>query len=1717
MRNRFARSLIGIAATLVAAGSAHASDIVNTGTLTYEVGGQPRTVTSNTVVLMTERPPTPAKLTFMRLAPTSTAATPVRAEGGQCRNTAGAFAPVTLPGDGNVDLTNALVQDTRTFRAGDVVFIRLADGNRNLDPTSREVIEVRVTTNSGDEEVLRLRETDIDTAVFTAPIATLAIPPAAVKFDCLLSVDNGTDIKASYVDTFYPTDIGVADALIDPFGFVFSTEDGAPVNGVSVILLDENGQPTEAFGDDGLSEPYPTTVTTGGSVTTNARTYQFPPGGFRFPLLRAGNYRLRVIPPVGFRSPSTVDPQLLDLLVGPDGQTFIIDPIGSYGGNFPVFGAPVKIDLPVDPLRGTLVLTKNASSGQASVGDFVQYKVTLTNRNRVVPQTNAIVTDTLPVGFRYRAGSMRINDVAAEPQISADGRTLTVPLGTIEAGATRTITYVTQIGASTPLGDAVNAAAATAEGGISASNGATVGVRITNGFFTDAMTIVGRIVEGQCGVDLKTRPGVGGIRLTLEDGTYVVTDENGQYHLEGVRPGTHVVQMDLSTIPEGYEAVECAKNTRTAGRAFSQFVEGQGGSLWRADFFLRRKDGSTATLPKVVKTPAPVGSATPVPVVGKGAEAIPGEPLMVPDAKAAAVVAAPLDDAEAAGNIDWLEGQTPGTALLFPKPDYNPRAPVTRVVVKHAPSQKVKLTVNGVVADPLNFDGVQTSLDNQVAVSIWRALPLQDGENVIRAEITGGESFENRVYYSNTATRATYVPERSKLVADGVTRPVIAVRMTDRTGKPVRAGLTGPFRVRPPYTPATELDAQQERQLAGLDRFDPTWRVIGDDGIALIELQPTTQTGTAELEFEFNVDRQKRKDEVRAWLAPAARDWMVVGFASGTYGFNTLAKNSEKLADTSKDTTYQDGQVSLYAKGRVKGKWVLTLAYDSERTKRGLDGRRSLLRVIDPGRYYTVYGDRSQQGYDAASSEKLYLRLERPQFYALFGDYETGLSDSQLGAYNRTLTGGKAEYRGERLSATAFLADTALNFQRDEIQGNGLSGPYPLSRRDLILNTEKVKIETRDRFRSERIVDTKYLSRHIDYDIDYDSGTLLFREPVLSRDRQFNPNFIVVEYETEGTAVTYTNAGGRVVVEPIKGKLQIGATAVRDEDTTGRSNLGAVDVRLRPTDRTEVRLEAAMTDSKGAGTNEAYIAEVEHRGDKVDAVVYYRQQDNAFGVGQQNRSEGGTRKVGVDGRMEITKGLDVNATAYREEYMNSLAEREAVNANLEYRNNNTSMRVGVLHADDTNQDGEKLTSTLLQLGASQRMLDGKLDLTAENDFSIGGGGNESVDYPARYRVGATYALRPDVRLIARHEITDGESFNAATTQFGIDASPWSGARLATTLNQQEMGENGQRSFANLGLTQSLLLGKNWGVDLSVDSAQTFSGSLDPADVLNPNHPVASGGQLGRNRLTDDFVAVSAGATYRSELWSWNGRAEYRDADSGNQYGIQASLLRQIEGGVSLSLSTRAFRFDQDDGSRTTAINTDASIAWRPLGSRWSILDKFEVRMDQVDDGVAGGYNPFGNSGLTVSGDAKSWRIVNNFALNRVSGAWGQDGDLEQRSQFTLFYGSKYVLSRFDAQDFKGYTHLLGIEARLDLLTWLDIGVSGSIRHAVEADNFAFSVGPTIGVTPFANAWISVGYNILGFRDREFEESRYTRDGFYIMMRLKFDQQTPKDLGLGDSK
>ena len=173
----------------------------------------------------------------------------------------------------------------------------------------------------------------------------------------------------------------------------------------------------------------------------------------------------------------------------------------------------------------------------------------------------------------------------------------------------------------------------------------------------------------------------------------------------------------------------------------------------------------------------------------------------------------------------------------------------------------------------------------------------------------------------------------------------------------------------------------------------------------------------------------------------------------------------------------------------------------------------------------------------------------------------------------RAFNGVKAEYRSERISAVAFAADSPNRHRHDEIQGNGLSGPYALGARPILANSERVAIEVRDRLHSDRIVERRLLSRHIDYDIDYEAGTLRFREPILSRSSALDPQ-LRRGYESTGSR-SARHAG------PVSGAASTrssgAATAVLDSTprtTAGRSRRPLPSVSLA-----EIRAECGHRQS----------------------------------------------------------------------------------------------------------------------------------------------------------------------------------------------------------------------------------------------------------------------------------------------------------------------------------------------------------------------------------------------------------------------------------------------------------------------------------------------------------------------------------------------------------
>lgn len=1899
--------------------------IENTAAATIGADGQ-MMIPSNTVrIVSVVRPRTPATLTFLKYAPVLTTSEPIAVHptaygNGSLPDTVFELlaAPVQIPSGEPINLGQSLPLATAAiFHRGEPVFLRLADPDQNVDPTVAETVLVTLTASiTGDAEILRLTETGPNTGIFTGYIQSTATP--GTPYDGRLEVSEAGTVEARYVDVYDGSDIATAATLFDPFGIVFDSRTGLPVNGAQITLIDAaSGQPATVYGDDGVSL-YPTTLTTGGTATdSSGALYNFRPGAYRFPFVAPGNYRLLIIAPAGYAAPSTVanaDLQNLPgapyaLVTGSRGEVFQLNP-----------GPALRIDIPVDSVALDGVwLRKTAGKDRVAIGDFVPYRIEIEIPGKA-PTATATLTDRLPVGFRYRSGSARLNgERITDPAVSADGRTLSFALEALPAAGRSELRYVAEVTAGARPGEAINTAELVTTAGV-VSNTAKATVQVRDDFFRANTFLMGRVFTGGCGEPGPEEPdGLPGARIYLEDGTYVVSDENGMFHFEGIRPGTHVVQLDLDSLPEWYEAVPCEANSRFSGRAYSQFVDLQGGSMWRTDFHvglkprargevaieltsalegdaatfrvpvrvggvavsnlrlsiilpegMRYRQGSstlsgdgiadpaagfggvltynlgdqaagqkleiafasdispTATADLTTRTlltfDTPQGknqrtpvaenllqistlqSRTPMPeftlrphfptlgaelslqdkaeldqladklrdldvlrihVVGhtddvpigpvnrhifadnlalsmaraKSVGRYLADALNLPPAKielsglgelsplaangtpegralnrrvevriqsekileqqtlamikdrsgeqktdttglrpgegspanqAAGVEAA----ADRMPTIDksWVEKAEPGLEWLWPQPGYGPSIPSIKAAIKHNPKDKVELLLNGKPVHLLSFEGTQVNRTGTVAVSLWRGIGIQDGDNQMELIVRNGAGEiihrqQQVVHYSGAPVKVVLAPDQSTLVADGKNPAVIAVRLTDKDGYPARAGVVGDFSVDSPYTAWERKESVARNVEAQEQGFRPKFQV-GADGVAQILLEPTTRSGEVVLRFKLD----DREQEIRAWLQPQLRDWILVGLAEGTVGYNSISGNMENLPSGVDEDIYDDGRVAFFGKGRVLGKWLLTLAYDSDKPDRK---EKELFQIIDPDTYYTLYGDASQQAYEAASAEKLYVKLEREQFYALFGDYDTGLTQTELSRYSRSLTGFKAEFNGRYATLNVFASDTGQNFVKDELRGDGTSGLYRLSRGDIVLNSEKVTIEVRDRFHSEIILSSQELTRHLDYNIDYGAGTLFFKQPIPSRDETFNPVYIVVDYEARGEGETSLNYGGRGALRWAAKGLELGATAIHDELDNARGDLYGLDATWDLTEQTRLRAEVATSDTKAPGVSRngnAWLAELEHRSGQIDGRLYIRELETGFGLGQQRGSEESTRKFGLDGTYKLSSALRLEGEIYRQENLESDAVRDVAQAALTYESKRYSLSSGLRYAIDEFADGRKEQSTQALFGGTLQATD-RLLLRLAHEQSLAGN-NDSGDFPTRTMLGADYKLTQATTLFVAQEFTRGDDTETQNTRIGFKTTPWTGGSLGSSLEQQT-GEHGARMFALFGLNQSWQICERWSLDGSFDRSHTVREA--DAERFDTDVPPASGD-------TEDFTAVSLGATYKLAKWSWANRLEYRDGENEDKWGLFSALVGEVREGLGLSARAQLFTTESDTAEKTDG-ELRLGLAYRPFASRWIVLDRLDFIFEESESD-------------DFSYD--SWRLVNNLNANYKP---------NRRTQVSLQYGAKYVRETIDGDDYSGFTDLYGLEGRYDLTERWDVGVRGSILHSWRSELFDYSSGVSIGCNLVQNVWISAGYNFIGFQDEDFSRADFTAQGPFVKFRLKFDQNSVKDL------
>ena len=338
-------------------------------------------------------------------------------------------------------------------------------------------------------------------------------------------------------------------------------------------------------------------------------------------------------------------------------------------------------------------------------------------------------------------------------------------------------------------------------------------------------------------------------------------------------------------------------------------------------------------------------------------------------------------------------------------------------------------------------------------------------------------------------------------------------------------------------------------------------------------------------------------------------DWFAVGIADMTVTANKTKGPAKELNEDnpqySEDTSLQ-GRLAFYLNGKFDNGWSLTSSADTREgplkeifsnfTDKSPD---ALFRRIDPDYHYPTFGDDSTVTQDAPTYGKFYVKLKKDETYGLWGNYKIQYTDNDLAHVDRGLYGANLHYQpldttsfGEpRLLLDGFVSDPGTVAQRDDFRGTDGS-LYLLRQQDILEGSERVRIEVRDKD-SGIVLAVKNLTPVLDYDINYLQGRVLLVEPlpataddgllVHTDSISGNPAFLVVRYEyTPGFDDPDALVTGGRAHYWFNDYVKVGLTANRDKEEGVKNNLGGVDLTLRMSSETWLKLETGRT--KGPGT-----------------------------------------------------------------------------------------------------------------------------------------------------------------------------------------------------------------------------------------------------------------------------------------------------------------------------------------------------------------------------------------------------------------------------------------------------------------------------------------------------------------------------------------------------
>ncbi len=1641
---------------------------------------------------------------------------------------------------------NAFQRPTVWAFIGQDLFLRANAASCNQDPLAVESRIIVITGPNGEREEIVARETGVNSGIFQ----TTGLP---VRRQTVVAGD--VILEGAPYDTFdveltgCGQKISTTVTVVDPTGVVFDSRNNQPVASAIVRLVGAVGSvcgTTPATVQklvNGQFAPAANPITTGND------------GRFDFPLVSPGDYCVQVQTPNGYTWISTLTPAQLPagrnvLATAPNATSG-----GSYGGAFTVgpTTGPVIVDVPVD--SGTvsgLFVQKTALRQTVEIGELNDYTVTVNNSTgKALDQASVLLTDDLPAGFTYVAGSARIDGKSIADPAGKAGPRLVFDIGPVAKDQQRKFSYRVRVGPGAMQGDGINRVfasyRASGSGAVyTESNLASAKVTVVGGVFSDRAFVIGK-VYADCnvnGIQDAGEVGVPGVRLYLEDGTNVISDSEGKFSLYGLSPRTHVLKIDRSTLPAGIGVADLLElSNRNLGKADSRILDLQNGELHKADFAIKtcsdtvmaevqaRRKASISLRTEIdgrlqqafstdpnSRAVADVKALAASGVVGEGAAAstanatLAGKPaasaterLAVTDGATGFRTLVPLPETRAKPIIDSpaVEPAIPLENLLpdedntlgfmgLKEGDVLPYAQST-IRVKGMAGANFKLVVNGNEIGGNRVGKRAVLAEKKLQAWEYIGIDLLAGRNVLT--LTQSDQFGNVRGEKTIAVMApgklgrilvSVLPgSRGEAIADGKSPIKVMVRLADDREVPVTS--------RTAITLSTNLGRWD---VEDLNPAEPGIQTFINGGKGEFTLLPPTEPAQA-LVSAMSGDV---KGEARIDFLPDLRELLAAGVIEGVLNLRKL--DSRALVPTRQQDgfeqeithlsrTWNNGKydaaarAAMFIKGKVKGEYLLTLAYDSDKNT-----RERLFRDIQPDEFYPVYGDSSVRGFDAQSTGRFYVRVDKKKSYLLYGDYNTSTQSEarKLANYNRSLTGIKQHYENTHLSANLFASRDSTRQIIEEFRANGTSGPFTLANAKGLVNSEKIELLTRDRNQSSMIIKSVLQARFVDYELEPLTGRILFKSPIASLDESLNPVSVRITYEIDqgGQEFWVTGADAQFKVND---RLEVGGIAVDDQNPLDKFRMLGVNAVAKLADKTFLIAEVAQTERNRVGAASAsgtgvagILAEGEKRG--MAERVEFKHQDGELGVnafaGRADQKfdnpssslSSGRVEAGAKMSYKLDEKTRLRGEVLRTEDTAIGGRRDGVLVTAE-RTLEAGLRleVGLRHARDTKAPASiasgpvpnEVTAVRVRLSGDVPDVKGATAYT-EVEIDPNDSGRKTV------AVGGDYKLPGNGRLYARHEFISSLSGpyglngdqRQNSTVFGINTDYMKDGNAFSEYRVRDAISGGDAEAA-LGLRNLWTVAEGVKLSTGFEKVHALSGS-------------------GNSEAT----AMTFGLEYTANpLWKGSTRLELREGTSAD------SVLSTVAAAVKVNrdwtfLGRNTYSLIRNKGAQAGENERDRmqlGLAYRDTETDvWNGLGRIEHRIE----------NDTTQPGIELKRTIELLSIHANWQPRRPF-------------TFTGRYAAKWTREYSNALESRNGAQLFGLRATWEFAPRWDLSVQTSALVSRGARSKYYGSGVEVGYMVMENLWLSAGYNFFGFRDDDLTTGEYTNKGAFIRMRYKFDE------------